>query len=161
MRVEIKCFLTGIFISGLISFSLGNESQAPRQKIILYLSEPLRDNAVTIELNNNLDDIIQFENEEETPIVSIPAYKIIFTGGRDSKRTISLVLPQTGRAKLEVFDFYGKRLGTLLDEHREKGKTIVEEDESWKSFLNFHGIAFFILSMDGNVVLKKLVSKVD
>jgi hypothetical protein len=161
MRFELKSISTCIFILGWLSFLFSNEHQAPRQKILIYLKEPLRDNSVNIKLNNNLDDIIEFENKEEQPLVPISLYKIIYAGGKDSKRSISLVLPQMGHAKLEVYDFYGKNLGTLLDEHRAKGKTILEEDESWKTFTNFRGIAFFILTMDGNVVLKKLVPKVD
>ena len=36
-----------------------------------------------------------------------------------------------------------------------------EENETWKPFLQLRGVAFFMLSMDGEVVLKKLVPKVD
>ena len=161
MKLEIKYLWIWIFLAGYSSLIYSNQSQAPRQKMFIFLKEPLREEAVTVRINNNLENTMDFEIEEEQSVIISPSYKIVYNAGKQSKRTISLILPQMGLVKLEAFDFYGKHLGTLLEGYCTKGTTMLEENNTWKAFVNFRGVAFFILSVDGKAVLKKLIPIVD
>jgi len=42
------------------------------------------------------------------------------------KTTLSFTLPEAGRAELAIFDLQGRRVLTLLDEHRDAGEVVVE-----------------------------------
>ncbi|MBC8367678.1 T9SS type A sorting domain-containing protein [bacterium] len=42
------------------------------------------------------------------------------------KTTLSFTLPEAGRAELAIFDLQGRRVLTMLDEHRDAGEVVVE-----------------------------------
>ncbi|MFC1585663.1 hypothetical protein ACFL5V_08965 [Fibrobacterota bacterium] len=158
--MNFKVFIAAFIL--ILAFRVrGNPSRETKQKIYIYLKEPLREEVVSIRFNNRLSNTVDFEAEEDLPVAAAPLYKIIYNSGKQAKRTISLVLPRPGTVKLEAFDFYGKHLGTLHNGFCSMGNITLEEKETWKSFVKFRGIAFLILSMDGKVVVKELFPKVD
>jgi hypothetical protein len=142
-------------------FALNSLAQAPRQKIYLFLTEPLREETVRINLENEIGEEQQINTEKPVDLVPSSDFKVTYISNKHTKKTLSLELAKSGLVKLEVYDFYGKHLGTLFEGYSDKQQLIIEEDESWKTFTQFKGVTFFLLTIDGEVVLKKLLPKVD
>ena len=63
--------------------------------------------------------------------------------------------------KIAFYDFYGKKLGNLFTGYQSEGQFILKEDENWKVFNRFKGIVYFTLTVDGQLVTKKLLAKVE
>ena len=108
MKLEIKYIRTVLFVLLWAFLSFSNQPLPLRQKIFLFLKEPLRDNSVTIRLKNGIEETAEVATEEKQVVDYIPNFEIFYSGGKQSKRTLSILLAQEGFIKLEVFDFYGK-----------------------------------------------------
>ncbi len=152
------CRFSGILLL-LISSSFSS-----KQKVFLVLKEPLRDdNSVVVRLSNQMEENIELEEQPETQnFENFPGFNIVFQKSRNhSKQRIMVELPQDGMVKLEVFDFYGRRLGSFYNGYHGSGVLVLDEDETWKFFNQFHGVAYFTLSLDDIVVSRKLVAKME
>ncbi|MBF0433022.1 MAG: hypothetical protein HQK83_17195 [Fibrobacteria bacterium] len=111
--------------------------------------------------NNNIQSAVPQDHITATRGFNLPKTSLLYKYNRNAKRSLSLELPQKGIVKLDVYDFYGKHICTLFEGQLSKGKTVFEENGSWKNFSSFHGIVFFTITINNRLVLRKLIPKVD
>lgn len=142
----------------------GQPTQKPNQRIFLFLKEPLRDEeSVIIRLNNALEENIDLKKEEKPgSLIEDNRFEIIYQKSHNGPGNEILVdIFQGGLVSLDVYDFYGKKLGNLFTGYRATGVLFLNENEKWKVFKRFKGIAYFTLTIDGRLVKKKLLAKVE
>jgi hypothetical protein len=131
-----------------------------QSKLFIFLNEPLREKSVVIQMDNQKRIVDLKEEITALPTAPVP-HKMIYNQGKNARRSIVLILSAPGLLKLEVFDFYGKQLCTIYNGPVSQGRLVLEETPAWKAFTNFRGIVLFNVSLNGQVVLRKLLSKIN
>ncbi len=142
-----------------------------KQKVVVILSEPLRAENVQIllpEMTSVRGEVRDLEKtlwlgepvREDRPAEPEPKQSLelkIRTAGRQNAQ-VTLVLPHPGYVELSLRDFYGKNLETVAEGQFQSGQfhfsmRSLADDEK-------QGIRFLTLKLNGRVVLKKVLSRV-
>ena len=123
-----------LILLGVLISSVGSEpSNKPNQKIFLFLKEPLRnDESIVIRLNRDLEEKFELtDTEKNKDLTDNHLNKIIYQKKRGRKNEINLYLAQGGHVVVDVYDFYGKKLGNLYDGYSEAGSLLLNENDNW------------------------------
>lgn len=146
-------------------------SWAGKQRILIRLREPLRAETVTVkipELTNGRGETRDLETQVELGAqvrpeaakgedVSLKLDMMVRTVGKTGAQ-VTLSLPAAGFVEIEMLDFYGKNLATVLSAHMQSGVHPLQPI-SFKDGDN-NGIKFLTLRINGKVALKKVITKV-
>lgn len=146
-------------------------SQAGKQKIILKLREPLRAETVRIlvpELSNGRGETRDLETRVDlggqartepqvNKDVTLKLNMLVRTVGKTGVQ-VTLTLPNPGYVEIELLDFYGKKLATILSASLTTGVYPLQPVTFREGDNN--GIKFMTLRINGKVVLKKVITKV-
>ena len=146
------------------SFVYSSPAEKPKQKVFLFLKEPLQDEeSIVIRLDNQMEESIDIGlNDKPVAKLNQGGFQIIFQKKKHGpKNEILIDITRPGIIQLDVYDFYGKKLGNLFTGYQSEGQFILKEDENWKVFNRFKGIVYFTLTVDGQLVTKKLLAKVE
>lgn len=141
-----------------------SSSPKPSTKVFLFLKEPLRaEESVVIRLNNTLEENVQLKVDDKSELLQNESvFEIVYQKKHQGVGNEILVdLSQGGLISLDVYDFYGKKLGNLFAGYQPNGVMVLNENEKWKVFNRFKGIVYFTLTVDGRLVKKKLLAKVE
>ncbi len=153
----------------LLVFSFFTFSSA-KQKIILHLKQPLRAENTVLRLGeitartgatHDLEKVIILSSEElpkEIEAIESKFDLALNVKPLNKGYVIDLTLPKSGNVVLQLMDFYGKNLATILEGNFERGSHSVMLDQDKMGDPN--GIQFIALKLDGKIVLRKVLTKV-
>ncbi len=142
-----------------------------KQKVVVILKEPLRAENVEIrlpELTSARGEVRDLEKtlwlgeplREDRAVEAVAKksldLKIQATGRQGAQ--ITLVLPDAGYVELTLRDFYGKNLQSIAEGQFQAGTFSYQMRSSTEE--EKQGIRFLTLKVDGRVVLKKVLTRV-
>jgi hypothetical protein len=145
---------------------------AAKQKIIVKLREPLKAETIKVrmtEITNNRGETRDLETKidlsvkekVEAPKTQTETLKLNMTLRNIGTNAVQVILalPEPGFIEVVVMDFYGKSLNTLYSGNMAKGiyplgPFPLKDGEN-------NGIKFMTLRIDGKMVLKKVMTKVN
>ncbi len=160
MKAELKLYpVLGIFLACLLSYAPALQA---KQKILFYFKEPLSEEKLSIFLNSTYRSANSSNTEAPlaTPPIALSngAFSLNFKdAAKGLQDLLEVTIPREGHVKIQVLDLYGKYLGTLYDDRLDEGSHIIGPSSHWQAFSSFHGICFSTLSVDGIMVLKKII----
>jgi len=150
------------WLLGLTLVVLSVAQEKPKQKLILFLTEPVTTQEVSVRVEENFQTSGRLNSKVKVEKLKIKNLNVLtYKVGQGNKQNLTLELIQNGFVRLEVHDFSGKFLGVLFENHLVKGQYVFEEDGRWERFKSLKGIAFLTLYIDNKKVLKKLVAKME
>jgi hypothetical protein len=155
----------------LVLMAFASLSWAGKQKIILRLREPLRAEAIKVqvpELTNGRGEIRDLETKlelgaqakVETPKAKKSALTLNMVVRNIGKSgvQVTLTLPAAGYVEVEMMDFYGKNLASVFSGSVPAGVFPLRPFEIKDGDNN--GIKFMTLRINGKVALKRVITKV-
>ncbi len=144
---------------------------AGKQRIIIRLKEPLKAETIQIHapgISNGRGETRDLNAQIELGAAQKAETKEAREGGLKLDMAVrnpgkggvqvTLTLPEAGYVELEVIDFYGKHVATLLDGNLNSGIYPLQPVSLKDAEVN--GIKFLTLRINGKVALKKVITKV-
>lgn len=166
MKVDVM--LNRALATALVIASI---SFAGKQRIIIRLKEPLKAETFQIHapgISNGRGETRDLNAKVELGTAQKAEAKEVREGGLKLDMAVrhpgkggvqvTLTLPEAGYVELEVIDFYGKHVATLLDGNLNSGIYPLQPVSLKDADVN--GIKFLTLRINGKVALKKVISKV-